>query len=107
MADPISSAAAANIYKTVQQGTSQAGLGGGDQTGAGGVNFGSLIRSAAQDSINTMHASEKASADAVTGKADLTDVVDAVTNAELTLKTVVAVRDKMLDAYKEIMSMPI
>jgi flagellar hook-basal body complex protein FliE len=40
-------------------------------------------------------------------KADLTDVVQAVTSAELTLQTVVAVRDRLIAAYQEIMRMPI
>ena len=47
------------------------------------------------------------SAMAVTGEADITDVVQAVTSAELTLQTVVAVRDRMISAYQEIMRMPI
>jgi flagellar hook-basal body complex protein FliE len=47
------------------------------------------------------------SAKAVTGEADLTDVVTAVTNAELTLQTVVSVRDRLISAYQEIMRMPI
>jgi flagellar hook-basal body complex protein FliE len=35
------------------------------------------------------------------------DVVTAVSNAEMTLQTVVAVRDRVLNAYQEIMRMPI
>ncbi len=35
------------------------------------------------------------------------DVVQAVSNAELTLQTVVAVRDRVVNAYQEIMRMPI
>ena len=47
------------------------------------------------------------SAQAAIGKADLTDVVTAVTNAEMTLQTVTAVRDKVVSAYQEILRMPI
>lgn len=54
-----------------------------------------------------MKAGEKASAQAVTGEASLTDVVEAVTDAEMTLQTVVAIRDRMLNAYQEIMRMPV
>ena len=43
---------------------------------------------------------------AAVGKADLNDVVQAVTNAEVTLQTVTAVRDKVLNAYQEILRMP-
>ncbi len=44
---------------------------------------------------------------ALSGKADVRDVVAAVNNAELTLQTVVAVRDKVVSAYNEILHMPI
>ena len=40
-------------------------------------------------------------------KADLVDVVPAVSQAELTMETVVAVRDRMISAYQDIMRMPI
>ena len=54
-----------------------------------------------------MRSGEDASARAVTGEAELTEVVQAVTAAEVTLETVVAVRDRMISAYQEIMRMPI
>ena len=47
------------------------------------------------------------SAAAVVGKADLTEVITAVTNAELTLQTATSVRDKVVQAYQEILRMPI
>ena len=50
---------------------------------------------------------EKASSKALVNQADITDVVSAVTQAELTLKTVVAVRDKLVTSLQEIMRMPI
>lgn len=50
---------------------------------------------------------EELSLKQITGEADLKDVVTAVANAEHTLETVVAVRDKVLSAYQEILKMPI
>ena len=50
---------------------------------------------------------EQVAAEAMVGQADLTDVVMAVNNAELTLQTVVAIRDKVVEAYQEIVRMPI
>ena len=44
---------------------------------------------------------------AAAGKADVTDVVTAVAEAEVTLQTVVAVRDRVIQAYQEILRMPI
>ena len=54
-----------------------------------------------------MKAGEQMSARAVTGEASLPEVVQAVNAAELTLSTVVAVRDRLITAYQEIMRMPI
>jgi len=52
-------------------------------------------------------ASEQAALKGAMGKADVTDIVTAVNNAEIALETVVAVRDKVIGAYQEIMRMPV
>ena len=57
--------------------------------------------------INSISAGEKASTQAVAGNANIVDVVNSVNSAELTLDTVVAVRDKVVAAYQSIMTMPI
>lgn len=69
--------------------------------------FGSLIKSAVDSVVKTQKTSEAVSAQAVLGKADLTDVVQAVTEAEMTLQTVMTVRDRLIGAYQDIMRMPI
>ena len=69
--------------------------------------FVDLVKEVASNSIDAGKASEKVTAAAVAGKADLTEVVTAVSNAEMALHTVVAVRDRVLAAYQEIMRMPI
>jgi flagellar hook-basal body complex protein FliE len=102
MVDKINPAIAANIYQTAQQGVGKPGMDADDS----GESFGDFILKATNNAIDTMHQGEKMSAAAVTGKADLTDVVTAVGNAELTLQTVVAIRDRMLGAYQDIMRMP-
>ena len=102
MADPINPSVAAGLYQNAQNATKGVKAEGND-----GPSFGDLMYKATSDSIRAMKAGEKATAEAVTGQADLTDVVEAVTAAELTLQTVVAVRDRMMSAYQEIMRMPI
>lgn len=82
-------------------------LGQNDPIMEGAGSFADLMKSSAQSSIDTLRAGEQMSAKAVTGDANLTDVVQAVTSAELTLQTVVAVRDRMISAYQDIMRMPI
>jgi flagellar hook-basal body complex protein FliE len=73
----------------------------------GQPSFGDVLKTSILDSIQTMKTGEKMSARAVTGEASLPEVVQAVNAAELTLSTVVAVRDRLIGAYQEIMRMPI
>ena len=98
--DKINPAAAAGAYSNAQK--SGSGMDGNDKT-----SFGDVMKTVAEKSINTMKEGEKASAQAVMGTANLTDVVEAVTAAEMTLQTVVTVRDRMVSAYQDIMRMPI
>jgi flagellar hook-basal body complex protein FliE len=83
-------------------------LGGADVSKVkGGSGFGEMLSEALQDTVNAQKTAEATSVKAVNGKADVTDVVTAVTNAEVALDTVVAVRDRVINAYQEIMRMPI
>jgi flagellar hook-basal body complex protein FliE len=43
----------------------------------------------------------------VDNDAELVDIVSAVANAEITLDTVVTIRDRVIHAYQEIIRMPI
>lgn len=72
-----------------------------------GEGFGDLVQQSLQNAIGVEQQGEAASLAAVTGKADIGSVVEAVNNAELTLQTVLAVRDKVLAAYTEIMHMTV
>ena len=69
--------------------------------------FASLVRSAIDEAIKIGEKSEQLSIQGVNDRADINQVVTAVAEAEVTLQTVVAVRDKVIDAYKEILRMPI
>jgi flagellar hook-basal body complex protein FliE len=79
----------------------------GAATAQPGEDFGTLLQKAATGVIGTRDQSEKQSMSAVTGKADLNAVTEAVTNAEMALQTVVAVRDRVISAYQDILKMPI
>lgn len=72
-----------------------------------GTDFASVLKDAAKVAVGTMKEAESQSAAAIAGKADIREVVAAVANAEMTLETVVTVRDKVINAYNEIMRMPI
>ena len=97
-------AAAANLYANTLKSGLSSGIDGGDK--AGKVSFGDILKQTATKTIDSIRQGEKASAQAITGQADLADVVQSVSQAELTLQTVIAVRDRMIGAYQEIMRMP-
>ncbi|MAI89751.1 flagellar hook-basal body complex protein FliE [Ponticaulis sp.] len=73
-----------------------------DQTG-----FGNLVNQAVSAASGAGETVETAMVQAATGRADLVDVVTAVSAAEATLETVVAVRDEVIKAYQDILRMPI
>ncbi|NEU10846.1 flagellar hook-basal body complex protein FliE [Methylobacterium sp. BTF04] len=76
-------------------------------TGATGTNFSSLL-SSTLDTVG--EAGRKADAQAMAvagGKANVVDVVTAVAESETALQTLVAVRDRVISAYEEIMRMQI
>jgi flagellar hook-basal body complex protein FliE len=69
--------------------------------------FGDFLSNALKDSVSTIKQGEKMASQHIAGKANIVDVVNAVNAAEITLDTVVAVRDKVVAAYQSIMNMPI
>lgn len=102
MVDKIANpAAAAGAYSS----TAKIGLGADSTKAAEKGGFGAVMRQLAVDSINVLRNSETMSAKAVTGEATLPEVVRAVNAADLTINTIVAIRDRMVNAYTEIMRM--
>lgn len=72
-----------------------------------GQSFKDFMTDSIEQSIDTMKTGEKMQAAAVRGEADITEVVQAVGASEITLQTIVSLRDRMVSAYQEIMRMPI
>ena len=96
--------AAAKAYAATQKhGVSAPGATGASE----GIDFGAMVKNAMGDA---MHASKNAETQIVNhaqGKAQLIDVATALSAAETSLETVMAVRDQVISAYQEIMRMPI
>ena len=88
---------AANAYARVDSGN------------VGGVaeSFGSVLQNAVNGAIETGHTAETQSMQAIAGTGNLTDVVTALSRAELALQTATAIRDRVVQAYQDIMKMPI
>jgi len=102
---PISVTAA---YQAAQRIAASSEAGGVPAVGnVGPQNFQATLAEALNTAVGTMRTGETAAAQGATGQGDLVGVVNAVTAAELTLETVVAIRDRVIAAYQDIMKMPI
>ena len=69
--------------------------------------FGTALTQALQGVVDAGHQADAKSAQAISGTGNLTDVVSAVNRAELALQTTSAIRDRVVQAYQDIMKMPI
>ncbi|MEN2786121.1 flagellar hook-basal body complex protein FliE [Sphingomonas qilianensis] len=69
--------------------------------------FGGMIQAMVTDATTSLRAAESESVKQVAGKGDMIDMVTAIGAAETALDTVVAVRDRVVNAYAEIMRMQI
>ena len=96
-------ASAASAYAKAPQGASQ-GLEARDTQQSP---FANLVKGALQKAVDVQKQSEAVSMAAITDRADMSQVVTAVAEAEATLHAVTAIRDKMIQSYKEILRMPV
>jgi flagellar hook-basal body complex protein FliE len=84
------------------------GGGAGEAAGAAtGTSFGDMLSSVLGEASSSGRAAEAKAAELMKGKGDIVDVVTAVNAAEMSLETVVAIRDRVIAAYQDIMRMPI
>ena len=101
---PLTPGGAAAAYRANMSAPSAAAAAtGGGET----ASFGEALSRAVQNAVSTSREAEAASARGLMGEGSVTDLVVAVARAELTLQTAVAVRDRVVAAYQEVMRMPI
>ena len=105
MAAPISAISAYTAAAKLIAEQGQAGAAGGDATGSTG--FASLLKEAIASVNDLGHKSDNQTRALANGKSDMVNVVTAVSETEVAIDAVVAVRDKVIAAYEDIMKMPI
>ena len=100
---------AAGAYAAIQNiGQSGAAAGAGRSAQAGELpDFSAMVGSALGSVRASGQAAEAQAAAVAAGKADVVDVVTAVAESEAAIETLVAVRDRVIQAYEEIMRMPV
>ena len=109
MATPVSAigayAAAARLVADPMQAATAAGAAGTD--GGNGASFASVLKDAIASVNEIGHKSDTQTRALANGKSNMVDVVTAVSETEVAIDAVVAVRDKVIAAYEDIMKMPI
>lgn len=98
----VTPAGAAQAYARVASGAG-AGAGAGD----GEHGFGAALGRALESVVGAGREADAQSVRAINGAGNFTEVATAVSRAELALQSAVAVRDKMVQAYQDVMRMPI
>src|SRR5262249_34838369 len=106
MASPLTAASAyANVARLSADITRAAPIPGAEQKS--GASFASVLKEAIGAVSEMGHKSDTQARALVNGKGNMVDVVTAVAETEVAIDAVVAVRDKVIAAYEEIMKMPI
>jgi len=107
MASPLAAASAyANIARlAADPAAALAGAAGG--ANKGDTSFTSVLKDAMASIQETGKKSDNQAQAMANGKSNMVDVVTAVAETEVAIDAVVAVRDKVIAAYEEIMKMPI
>jgi flagellar hook-basal body complex protein FliE len=105
---PIPTAAAANAYTALaRMGETTSKLGTAIGTSEAGPNFGSVLKDVVNAVTEAAQKSDTQAQAVASGKANMVDVVTAVTETETAVQTLVSVRDKVIAAYEDILKMPI
>ena len=96
---------AAKAYAAVQE--AAAGGIAGASGAAAGPDFGQMVSQVINQTVTDSRAAESQMTAQVQGKANLVDVVTAISSAETNLQTVMAIRDQVIAAYQQVMQMQI
>ncbi len=80
---------------------------GQEPSGPSAPAFGDALTRALGSVVEAGHQADAQSMQAIAGGGNLTDVVTAVSRAELALQSAVAIRDRVVQAYQDVMRMPI
>ncbi len=98
-------AAAARYVSSASPAQAEAGGAGPSRASSGG--FAQALEEALSETLRSAKEADAKAMQALAGSANITEVVTAVARAELALQTTVAIRDRVIQAYQEVMRMPI
>ena len=113
MVNNVSLSQALNAYQSAQRiaGSSTASeadlLPGASGTNPTGPGFWQVLEKNIDQAINTQYRGEAAGVASLSNKVSPTDLAVAINNAELTLRTITSIRDRVISAYQDIIKMPV
>jgi flagellar hook-basal body complex protein FliE len=108
MATPLAAATAyANVARIASESNSLALARQPADGATGDTSFAAVLKEAIGSVAEMGRKSDAQARAAVNGKANIVDVVTAVSETEVAIDAVVAVRDRVIAAYEDIMKMPI
>lgn len=96
---------AANAYASLAKIIEQPGAAKGGETA--GPSFSALLKDAIGNVVDAGRKSDAQTMSMASGKANVMDVVTAVAETDVAVSTLVSVRDRVIQAYEDIMRMPI
>jgi flagellar hook-basal body complex protein FliE len=96
---------AANAYANLARILDTGGAGKGSDSS--GPSFSSVLKDALGSVMESGRKSDAQTVAMATGKANVMDVVTAVAETDVAVSTLVSVRDRVIQAYEDILKMPI
>jgi flagellar hook-basal body complex protein FliE len=100
---------AARLYQAAQTAATAKPAGAQDaqQAQAGKSGFGEQLQKNAMETLRQLQGAEQTVKSGLAGRADAHSVVQALAQTELAVETASTVRDKVVEAYNEILRMPV
>lgn len=106
-ADPVSVAMVGDAASLMLQQAAIPGAPLGSVPAKQGNDFANILAQSVQSVVDTGRASEQMSMDTINGKANVVDMVTALSQTEIAIESIVTIRDRVIASYEEIMRMPI
>lgn len=92
------------VDRVFGKGGSAAGSAGG---AVSGPSFGEMVESSLRQTVETVRAGDRAAIAGLNGQIPLQDMVQATVEMETAMRTTVALRDKTLEAWQELLRMSV
>ena len=107
MADPTTLLSSGLVNGAYSSSKSLSGGAGAIPNGQESNGFAKMVAEAAENAVQTVRTGEATAAAGIKGEATTQEVVEAVLAMQSTVEVAVSVRDRFVEAYQEILRMPI